>query len=301
VTLRDRYVIAIVAVVGFLGIFWFMGLSPKREKSAKLDKDIAAAQQSLQTAEQEKAQFAQAQVQFPTLYASIGRLGKAVPADEDVPSLLVELNHAAGKSGVDFRSIELKVDKNDTATAAPPAAAGGATSGEAASGSAAGGGSASGGTSASGATASASAASASASGATGASGAAASPTAPGATAGAPAAAASATATLQPLPFEYKFKGNFFKLKKVLAAIADMVEARNREVAISGRLISVDGFTLKEGNVTILATSYLLPAGQSLLGGASPGGPAGIDPNAPQPASAGSSTSPAPPTATVTAP
>ena len=81
----------------------------------------------------------------------------------------------------------------------------------------------------------------------------------------------------------------------------MVEARNREVAISGRLITVEGFTLKSGKVTVLATSYLLPAGQSLLGGASPGGPAGIDQSAPQPASAGSSSTPAPPAATVTTP
>ena len=302
-TARDRYVIAIVAAVGLLGAFWFMGLSPKRAKIAKLDKDIAAAQQTLQTSEQEKAQFAQAQTQFPTLYASIARLGKAVPADEDVPSLLVQLNHAAGKSGVDFRSVELKVDQNAAATqAAAPAAsapAGAAGGDSAASGSAAGGSAASSG-SASGGAASASATSAPAAGATGAAGAAASTTAPGA-AGAPAAGAPATATLQPLPFQYTFNGSFFKLKKVLAAMADMVEARNREVAISGRLISVDGFTLKAGKVTILATSYLLPAGQSLLGGATPGGPAGIDPNAPQPASAGSPSTPAPPTATVTTP
>jgi hypothetical protein len=292
VTARDRYVIAVVAVVGLLGAFWFMALSPKRQELTQLDKDIAAAQQSLQTAEQEKAQFAQAQVEFPTLYASVGRLGKAVPADEDVPSLLVQLNHAAGKSGVDFRSIELKLDKNQSEAAAAPAAASasaGAAAGEGAAGSE---GSAAGSESAS--------ASASAASAAPATGAAPAPAEPGAAAGAPAAAASASATLQPLPFEYKFKGNFFKLEKVLAAIADLVEARNREVAISGRLISVDGFTLKSGKVTILATSYLLPAGQSLLGGATSSGPAGVDPNAPQAASAGSST-PAPPAATVTTP
>ena len=85
-------------------------LSPKRQQLAKLDKDIAAAQQTLRPSQQEKVQFAQAQVQFPTLYASLGRLGKAVPADEDVPSLLVQLNHAAAKANVDFRSVELKLD-----------------------------------------------------------------------------------------------------------------------------------------------------------------------------------------------
>ena len=288
-TARDR---TVIAVVGLLAAFWFMGLSPKRAKIAKLDKEITTAQTSVQTAEQEKAQFAQAQVQFPALYASVARLGKAVPADDDVPSLLVQLNHAASQSGVDFRSIELKVDQNSQQTAAPAASA--------SAGSSAAGPESAGATGASGAASSASASStAPAAGATGSSGAA-SPTEAGAAAGAPGAAASASATLQPLPFEYKFNGNFFQLKKVLGALAQMVEARNREVAISGRLISIDGFSMKQGKVTILATSYLLPAGQSLLGGATPSGPAGVDPNAPQAASAGSTT-PAPPAATVTTP
>ena len=54
------------------------------------------------------------------MYASLGRLGKAVPPDEDVPSLLVQLNHAAAQANVDFRSVELKLDE---AAQAPGAAA----------------------------------------------------------------------------------------------------------------------------------------------------------------------------------
>src|SRR5204863_6955214 len=70
-----------------------------------------------------------------TLYASLGRLGKAVPTQEDVPSLLVQLNHAAAKANVDFRSVELKLDAADqlasatsasTASAAPSTGATGA-------------------------------------------------------------------------------------------------------------------------------------------------------------------------------
>src|SRR5205085_11486214 len=113
--------------------------------------------------------------------------------------------------------------------------------------------------------------------------------------------ATAAATLQPMPFEYKFEGSFFALKRMLAALADMVQENNRGVAISGRLISIDGFGLSKGQVTILATSYLLPPGQSLLGGASSAAPAGADPNAPQAASAPSTSTAAPPTAAVTSP
>jgi hypothetical protein len=58
--------------------------------------------------------------------------------------------------------------------------------------------------------------------------------------------------------------------------------------------------MTRGKITILATSYVLPAGQTLFGGASPTAPANANPAAPQAASAGSAT-PTPPTAAVTSP
>ena len=80
----------------------------------------------LDQAKQEKVKFAQDQIAFPRLYASLGRLGKAVPADEDVPSLLVQLNHAAAKANVNFHSVELKLalaEKVEQEAAAAAAAA----------------------------------------------------------------------------------------------------------------------------------------------------------------------------------
>ena len=78
----------------------------------------------------------------------------------------------------------------------------------------------------------------------------------------------------------------------------LVERRNQEYAVTGRLISIEGFTMKRGDITVLATTYMLPADQGLFGGATPQGPAGAA--APQAATAGS-TAPAPPTAAVTSP
>ena len=110
-TRRDTYIVTVIAVLGALAAFWFLALAPKREKLAAVDKDVAEARQALDQAKQEKVKFAQAQIAFPRLYASLGRLGKAVPADEDVPSLLVQLNHAAAQANVNFHSVELKVDQ----------------------------------------------------------------------------------------------------------------------------------------------------------------------------------------------
>jgi hypothetical protein len=269
ITKRDRYILLAVVALGLVGAYWFGALAPKRAKISALDKDLATAQQTLAQAQQEKVQFAQAQVSFPNLYATLGELGKAVPAGQNTPSLLVELNHAAAQAKVDFRSIELKADLADklTAPSAPnPAAAAPGTG---------------------------------TTGATGAAGAA------PASAGTTTPAASATGTgagtgaLQPLPFEYDFKGNFYSLKKLIANVTKLVEARNRELAISGRLVVIQGFALQRSKVTILATSYMLPADQGLFAGATSAGPAGTTGATPQPASAGGS-SPTP-TAAVTTP
>jgi hypothetical protein len=259
---RDRYILIALVIVGGLGAIWFMALSPKRKEAAQLDKDIAAAQLQLDQSKQEKVTFAQAQLSFPRMYASLGRLGKAVPPNEDVPSLLVQLNHAAAQANVDFRSVELKVDEAAAAPVAPPPPP----------------------------------AEGAAAGATGASG------ATGAT-GADGASISGSATVAPVefqkvPFEYKFKGSFYNLEQLIHNINGLVDRRNQELAIAGRLITIEGFAMTRGKITVLATSYMLPADQGLFGGATPQAPAGTDPAAPQAASAGTA-APAPPTAAVT--
>jgi hypothetical protein len=273
-TKRDRYILLVAAAVALVAGYWFMALAPKRERLTTLDKDLATAKQTLAQSEQEKLQFAQAQVQFPSLYASLGRLGKAVPADEETPSLLVQLNDAAARANVDFRSIELKLDLAEKLAAAAtsvdqPAAPPGAP--------------AAGTTGAAGATGTAGSTTATAT----------------ATAGAVPAGAG-TGTLQPLPFQYKFKGSFYNLENLIHNVTRLVDSRNRELAISGRLIVIQGFALKRTKVTIVATTYMLPADQGLLAGATPQGPAGTNPAAPQAAAAGS-VAPTPPTAAVTSP
>jgi type IV pilus assembly PilO-like protein len=263
---RDRYILIAVVTVGAVAALWLMALSPKRDEAAQLDKDIAAAQQQLDQAKQEKVTFAQAQLVFPGMYASLGRLGKAVPSDEEVPSLLVQLNHAAAQANVDFRSVALTLDESAEAAAPPPPPPAAGTTG---------------------------AAGATPAGATGATGA----------AGATASGGSATiapAEFKKLPFEYKFEGGFYKLEKLIHNINALVERRNQEIAVAGRLITIEGFAMKRGKVTILATSYVLPADQGLFGGATPEAPANADPAAPQAASAGSA-APVPPTAAVTSP
>ncbi len=263
---RDRYIVIVIGLVGAFAAYWLLALAPKRNEAAKLDQAISAAQQQLDQSKQEKVSFARAQLTFPQMYASLGRLGKAVPPDEDVPSLLVQLNHAAAQARVDFRSVELKLDAAGAPPApAPPAPAAGATG----------------------------AAGATPAGATGATGA----------AGATSISGSATvapAEFKKVPFQYEFKGGFYNLGKLIHNVNELVGERNQGLSIAGRLITIEGFAMTRGKITVLATSYVLPADQNLFGGASPQAPPGTDPAAPQAASAGS-TGAVPPTAAVTSP
>ena len=106
------------------------------------------------------------------------------------------------------------------------------------------------------------------------------------------------------PFTFTFAGNFFHLANFVGRLQRFVVATNKNLSVSGRLMSLNGITLApssggfpEITATINATTYLLPASEGLLNGATPAGPAT---STTQTVSNGSPTSSAPP-AVVTAP
>jgi hypothetical protein len=301
VSRRDAYTLGAIAVLGLIGAFWFMLLAPKRSELSKANDAIAESEAVLSSAQQEAQQFAQARQDFPTDYTTVARLGKAVPVDPDIPSLIVQLDRAAKKAGVDFRRLnsESGGEGAGAAPAATPAPA--APSGEA-SGS-------SGATGASGATGSAGATtSSSGSASTGATGGSSAPTTP--------AAADATLTptmplgvdvgpagLSLAKFTLVFQGSFYRMADLLHNIRSLVQRRNRQLVVSGRLITVGGISLAEGDgnfpqvkATVAATAYLLPQTQGLFAGATSQGPANAGATTPAP-SAGSTPS-APPAAVV---
>jgi type II secretory pathway pseudopilin PulG len=124
VTTRDRTVVVIVAVLALLGGAWLIVIQPKRNQAAALGKQIQNAQAQLSSARAELAQNQTARTEFASDYASLIRLGEAVPADDNVPSLIYQLQAAAGDAHVDFRSLQLNASGSGSATpAAPPAGA----------------------------------------------------------------------------------------------------------------------------------------------------------------------------------
>jgi Tfp pilus assembly protein PilO len=107
VTKNKTLLIAVVAAAAATAAFWFLALAPKREEASKLQTQIATKQAEVKTAEQTLASYQSSKVNYSKNYASVVRLGKAVPDDDDVRSLLVQLDSEAGGTNVDFRTVSI--------------------------------------------------------------------------------------------------------------------------------------------------------------------------------------------------
>lgn len=277
-TSRDRTVLTVVAALALVAAAWFLLLAPVRNDAKALDAQIAPAQARLTAAQTLVTQGETAQAAYRTDYAAVSRLGKAVPSDDDVPSLVVQLESAARRSRVDFRSIELS---SGGAPAAAPAVAQVAAVGAAEKGQAAP-------TGATGTT-----------GATGPAGAAAATQA--AAAALPPGAIVGPAGFATMPFDFGFTGSFFKLQDFLARLDRFTQVAGEKITVRGRLLNVDGFSLTPSTkgfpnmlASVHATAYLLPHEQAAPAGASPAAPA---PGAPAAAAVAAPGAPAGPTPT----
>jgi hypothetical protein len=117
-TARDRMVVIVVATLGVLAAVWLLAVAPERQQAAKLATEVSAAQAQLASAESQVSSAAAARARYETAYASIVRLGKAVPASQEVPSLIYQLAQATNEKNVEFASI------TTTVPGAAPGAAG---------------------------------------------------------------------------------------------------------------------------------------------------------------------------------
>lgn len=105
---------AMLLVAALATAFWVLALSPKRDEASKLDAQVKQLEGSLSQHEAEIAASEEARRQFPTDYEHLVVLGKAVPSDDEIPSLLVQLNHIAGKAGVRFQTLTLEASSSES-------------------------------------------------------------------------------------------------------------------------------------------------------------------------------------------
>jgi Tfp pilus assembly protein PilO len=121
-TRQNQILLSVVALGAAIAAFYFMVLSPKREEIAALDTKVAAQEAEVEQARLTLAGYEDAKATYKRNYATLARLGKAVPGDDDVRSLMVQLEGTADRSGVTFENIELGTgvggDTTETATTA---------------------------------------------------------------------------------------------------------------------------------------------------------------------------------------
>jgi Tfp pilus assembly protein PilO len=119
---RTTKILVAVALTAAAGAgYWFLLLAPKQDEIAALDEQIAAKHVEVERSRQLMATYEAAKDSYKANYATLARLGKAVPADDDVRSLLVQIDATAERSGVDFGKIE--VGGSNSVSAEPGAAA----------------------------------------------------------------------------------------------------------------------------------------------------------------------------------
>jgi Tfp pilus assembly protein PilO len=301
-TARDRKIVFALVPVLVLAGFWFLVLAPKREQAASAEQSAAKQEQRAETARTQLAQANRAETDFASDYGEIVRLGKAVPASVDMPSLIVQLDEAAEGTGIRFTKIATG-DRTTTGAApptAPPAAPPSGDAGAQGTTPAAAGGEPA--QSAPGAAAesanNAAATSIQRNAAAEQSGVSPSdaqtstssgqglPVGGGTTApGAPGAAGtSSVAGLETVPLELEFTGDFFNLADFFHDVKRFVRVAGTNVVVGGRLITIDGVKYASDpelfpkiKAELTATVYLSPKAEGTSAGATPAGPSGTTP------------------------
>jgi hypothetical protein len=232
VTARDRYVLIVVGALATVAALWFLAIAPNRTKAKEISAQVVAMQDRLSTAQVSATGAQASKDRYSTDYATIARLGKAVPVEDEVPSLLYQLEHVAHDNDIDFRSIALAASTAPVTSTTSSQAAAIATAN---------------GTTPAAATSAASAA-----------------LPPGAVVGA--------AGFPTMPFTFDFTGSFFNMQRFLKSLDGLTTVKGEKIDVKGRLLTVDGVGLQAGpkgfpqvKASVVVTAYLLPADEGLTG------------------------------------
>jgi Type II secretion system (T2SS), protein M len=126
-TTRDRLALIGISTLAVLGLVWLMLVSPERKEASNLSSQITQAHEQLAKAESEATTARSAQTRYAAAYASVVKLGKAVPPSEEVPALIYQLAQASNQKHVEFNSITTGASGGGSpaASTSPAAAAAG--------------------------------------------------------------------------------------------------------------------------------------------------------------------------------
>ncbi len=292
---RDKKIVIFLVPVMLVLAYWFLVLTPKREEAKELGETLVTAESRRDTAVATLRQAEATKDTYVKDYATVVRLGKAIPTEVDMPSLLVQLDRAAKGTNIRFAKIAAGPrTPPPVAPVAAPVPEGSSTDAPAAD---AGGAAAT--TGPGQATESANEGAAAANGSSDASATAAGspppaagtpPPPPGSPAAGTTTTTAAPTALDTVPLTFSFDGRFADLADFFHEMKRFVRVANDRVQVDGRLMKIDGFTFDSTTfptitAEVTATVYLAPKTQGVTAGATPQGPATTTTTPPAPAAA----------------
>ena len=111
---KEAYIIAGVAAVVLLGAWYLLFFRPVSSKLSRVNGQISSAKSSLQGKQIEIAQLRSYQKTAAQAKVDLVRLGKMLPSQGNVPSIIVELMQASKLSGLDLAGITPELPKAGT-------------------------------------------------------------------------------------------------------------------------------------------------------------------------------------------
>jgi Tfp pilus assembly protein PilO len=117
-------IVAMLVLAALAIAFWMLLLSPKRDEAAQLGEQVERVESSLAQHRAEVASAEAARRQFPVDYQKLVVLGKAVPANDETASLLVQVDGIARHARVQFKDLQLESSSGSAEAAPPPSTAG---------------------------------------------------------------------------------------------------------------------------------------------------------------------------------
>jgi hypothetical protein len=248
VSMQTRIIGGVLAGVVAVAGIWLGVIGPKRDTATALQDQIATAQARLDAATTTAATADRARLTYRTDYATLAKLGKAVPGDDDIASLVYQLESIARANKIDFRAVKLTGVAAAATQPAPEAVATDSadTSGKEESTDAA-------------------------------------PAAAPApvVSQAPPGTVVGPAGLMTVPFTFTFDGGYLAMQRFLKAIDGLAVTTKQQVRVNGRLLTVDGFSLTPGlsglpklKAIVSATAYIVPPDDNAAVSATSQAPAG---------------------------
>jgi hypothetical protein len=246
VTARDRIVIMVVLAVGAVVAGWMLVVSPKRDEAAGLTTQISAQQTQLDAASSQLAAGESARKAFAGQYAQLAKLGEAVPPDDDVPSLIYQVQNAAQGAKVSFRGLQLSNSGgSSSSTPSSSSTAPGASSATTAT----------------------------------------SPLPPGAAVGA-AGLPTEQFTFSLTGNFFHLANFFNRLQNFVTSRGSSLLISGRLMTINGINLAPAASGFPQITASVSATTYIVPADQGTFGGATPSGPGAAPQASTSPSSTG---------------